>query len=227
MQGNNVNGNEYGIVATYNENGDNLVLISESLAAGGRISIHNANGAEMGHLSAGYISGELQLDNASGNALITAGPYNSRGRISAHDEDGNRRVIAFVDSTKGGQLELYDNTGTATIDCVANTGIVNCKKVMATDGVEELYDGSLSSGSTTFNYGNYNLYIVVGEVRSGGSMITMTVPKLLLSGSDQSFCISDEADYITFKMKYSSTTATLTFGSRSSSGSILKVYGVN
>jgi hypothetical protein len=133
----------------------------------------------------------------------------------------------FVDNNNGGQLELIDGNGNTAIDCEAGTGTIYCKKVKASEGVEELYDGSLSSGNITFNYGNYNLYIVVAEVRSGGSYITMTIPKLLLTGSDQSYCINDEVDYVTFKLKYSSSTVTLTFGSRSSSGSIVKVYGVN
>ena len=212
----------------YNQNGHTLVLLGLSIDLGGYIGVNNPDGDVMGYMGVSASGGNLRLGNTAGNDIVTAGPYNTdKGRISVHDGNGDRKGILFVDTHDGGQLELYDSNNTATIDCVADTGIVNCKKVLASEGVEELYDGYLSSGSTTFNYGNYNLYIVVAEVRSGGSYITMTIPKLLLTGTDQSYCISDEADYVTFKLKYSSSTATLTFGSRSSSGSIVKVYGVN
>lgn len=221
------NGHEYGEVSVWNENDKRLVRLGLSEGFGGHVGIYDANGDAMGHMGVSTSGGNLRLGNTAGNDIVTAGPYNSRGRISVHDGNGTRKGILFVDTHDGGQLELYDSNNTATIDCVADTGIVNCKKVLASEGVEELYDGYLSSGNTTFNYGNYNLYIVVAEVRSGGSYITMTIPKLLLTGTDQSYCISDEADYVTFKLKYSSSTATLTFGSRSSSGSIVKVYGVN
>ena len=172
--------------------------------------------------------GYVEVKDSDGDELAFLGKnsYGSGG-LSLKDGSGNLRANIFVGSAGDGSFNTYDSSGNNTINGSGQTGILKCKKVRASEGVEELYDGSLSSGNTTFNYGNYNLYIVVGEVRSGGSLITMTIPKILLSGSDQSFCISDEADYVTFKLKYSSSTATLTFGSRSSSGSIVKVYGVN
>ena len=228
VTGNTNNGHEYGEVSVWNENDKRLVRLGLSNDLGGHVGIYDANGDAMGHMGVSASGGYFSLGNAAGNDIVTAGPYyTDKGRISVHDGNGTRKGILFVDTHDGGQLELYDSNGTATVDCVADTGTINCKKVKASEGVEELFDGYLSSGNTTFNYGNYNLYIVVAEVRSGGSYITMTIPKLLLTGTDQSYCISDEADYVTFKLKYSSSTATLTFGSRSSSGSIVKVYGVN
>ena len=143
------------------------------------------------------------------------------------DANGIFPAGIYIDQNGAGALFLKDTNHTNSIFLSGDLGVIWCKKIRASEGVEELYNGSLSSGNTTFNYGNYNLYIIVGTVRSGGSNITMTIPKAMLTGNDQSFCISDEADYITFKMKYSGTTATLTFGSRSSSGEICLVYGVN
>ncbi len=222
------NGHEYGEFSVWNENDKMLARLGMSDSFGGNVTIYDANGDNVGFIGASSLGGNLRLGNTAGNDIVTAGPYNTdKGRISVHDGNGDRKGILFVDTHDGGQLELYDGNGNRTIDCESYTGTIYCKKVKASEGVEELYDGYLSSGNTTFNYGNYNLYIVVAEVRSGGSYITMTIPKLLLTGTDQSYCISDETDYITFKLKYSSSTATLTFGSRSSSGSIVKVYGVN
>lgn len=194
----------------------------------GHLWLANPNHDYIGGIWAASAGGAMELLNNAGNKVMTAGVNSyDGGYANVRNSSGDIKGTMFCGQAGDGTINLYDSSANNTINLSGEYGIVWCKKVRASEGVVELYDGSLSSGSTTFNYGNYNLYIVVAEVRSGGSMITMTVPKLLLSGSDQSFCISDEADYITFKMKYSSTTATLTFGSRSSSGSILKVYGVN
>ena len=194
----------------------------------GHLWLANSNHDYIGGIWAASAGGAMELLNNAGNKVMTAGVNSyDGGYANVRNSSGDIKGTMFCGQAGDGTINLYDSSANNTINLSGEYGIVWCKKVRASEGVVELYDGSLSSGSTTFNYGNYNLYIVVGEVRSGGSMITMTVPKLLLSGSDQSFCISDEADYITYKMKYSNTTATLTFGSRSSSGSILKVYGVN
>jgi len=88
-----------------------------------------------------------------------------------------------------------------------------------------LYSGSLSSGSTTFNYGNYKAYIIAGVPSSGASKMSIIVPKALITTSDVNWQIADEVNYRTFKLKYSGTTVTLTIGS--GSGIIQNVYGVN
>ena len=219
-------GNSGGYLMAYHTDGT-LRAELYSYNGEGHLWLANANGDYVGGMFAGTGGGSMDLQSDAGNKVMSADVYNTRGRIRVHDENGTARGFLWVDSTNSAQLELHDSSGTNTVDLEADTGTVWCKKVKASEGVEELYDGYLSSGNTTFNYGNYNLYIVVAEVRSGGSYITMTIPKLLLTGTDQSYCISDEADYVTFKLKYSGSTATLTFGSRSSSGSIVKVYGVN
>ena len=194
----------------------------------GHLWLANANQDYIGGMWANSSGGAAELLNNAGKKVMTAGVNSyDGGYVNIRDSSGNIRGAMFGGQAGDGSLNLYDSSDNNTINLSGEYGIVWCKKVRASEGVIELYDGSLSSGATSFNYGNYNLYIVVAEVRSGGSYITMTIPKILLSGSDQSFCISDEADYVTFKLKYSSSTATLTFGSRSSSGSIVKVYGVN
>ena len=192
-----------GLLHIYDDNGNSVIQIYND--NGGHVWLANGSNDYVGGIYAGANGAEIQLKNNAG--------YNTGWLWTGNNGDG--------------VLALNDATGNETIALTGRNGTISCKKVKASEGVEELYDGYLSSGNTTFNYGNYNLYIVVAEVRSGGSYITMTIPKLLLTGTDQSYCISDEADYVTFKLKYSSSTATLTFGSRSSSGSIVKVYGVN
>lgn len=88
-----------------------------------------------------------------------------------------------------------------------------------------LYSGTLSSGSTTFNYGNYKGYVIVGLPSSSASRMSLFIPKNVITTSDVSWQIADEVNYRGFKLKYSGTTVTLTIGN--GSGSITNVYGVN
>ena len=197
--------NSNGYVRVYNASGNTIGVMGKSGADGGCLYLYDSNGNYRGGFYQGTNGGALELFN----------------------NDGNRALMAWIGGNKDGVLDVYDENGNVTISLVGKTGVASCKKVKASEGVVELYDGSLSSGSTTFNYGDYNLYIVSAHVHSGGSKVTMTIPKALLTGSDENYCISDETDYIVFKLRYSGSTVTLTMGNKSSDGWIEKVYGVN
>lgn len=93
--------------------------------------------------------------------------------------------------------------------------------------VTQLYTGTLTTGSTTFNYGSYNFYIIVGQPSSSSSRCTVVIPKSVITTSAVSYQFADEANYYSFNLSYSGTTATLAYKGRSSSGQILKVYGIN
>lgn len=91
----------------------------------------------------------------------------------------------------------------------------------------QLYTGTLTTGSTTFNYGRYNFYIIVGQPSSSSSRCTVVIPKSVITTSAVSYQFADEANYYSFNLSYSGTTATLAYKGRSSSGQILKIYGIN
>lgn len=93
--------------------------------------------------------------------------------------------------------------------------------------VTQLYTGTLTTGSTTFNYGSYNFYIIVGQPSSSSSRCTVVIPKSVIATSAVSYQFADEANYYSFNLSYSGTTATLAYKGRSSSGQILKIYGIN
>lgn len=193
----------------------------------GHLWLSNPSKTYIGGMWAGSAGGEMELKNNAGNLTVRAGNngYNS-GFVNIKDSNGNTRAEMFAGSAGDGTVNAYDANGNVSINLSGQNGVGTFKKVKASEQVQDLYTGSLSSGSTTFNYGDYNMYIVVAHVRSGGSFITMTIPKALLTTSDQNYCISDEADYIVFKLKYSGSTATLTVGNKSSDGWICNVYGV-
>lgn len=195
---------------------------------GGYIGVYDANGTRIGcWYTSSYGGSYMGLYNSNGDVRLSLANHQYGGRLWIGNSSGNGAVIALAAQAGDGTVNVYDGNGNNTINLSGLNGIVNCKKVKASEGVVELYNGSLSSGSTTFNYGEYNLYIVSAHVHSGGSTITMTIPKAMLTGSDVNYCISDEVDYIVFRLRYSGSTVTLTIGNMSSDGWVDKVYGVN
>jgi hypothetical protein len=87
-----------------------------------------------------------------------------------------------------------------------------------------LYNGSLSSGSITFNYGNYNAYLILGQPGSATAIAGIVVPKGMITTSDVKYQITDESYYRCFNLKYSGSTVTLTISS--GSGTISRVFGL-
>ena len=66
----------------------------------------------------------------------------------------------------------YGGTGATTAaGARANLGI----------GITQLYFGTLTTGGTSFNYGNYNFYIILGQPWSSGSLTPIVVPKIALT----------------------------------------------
>ena len=87
-----------------------------------------------------------------------------------------------------------------------------------------LYNGSLSSGSITFNYRNYNAYLILGQPGSATAIAGIVVPKGMITTSDVKYQITDESYYRCFNLKYSGSTVTLTIST--GSGTISRVFGL-
>ena len=88
-----------------------------------------------------------------------------------------------------------------------------------------LYNGTLTSGSITFNYGNYNFYVIIGRPSSTASRTSLVVPRILLTTSAVSFQIADESNYNSFNLSYSGSTVTLAI--QNGAGQINRVFGIN
>ena len=132
-----------------------------------------------------------------------------------------------TDTHPGTRYTVY-HSGGATIPLFkGGTGGTTAAAARTNLGITctSLYSGTLSSGSTTFNYGNYKGYIIAGLPSSGASKMSLFIPKGMITTSDVSWQIADEVNYRGFKLKYSSSTVTLTIGN--GTGSITNVYGVN
>ena len=96
-------------------------------------------------------------------------------------------------------------------------------------GSTQLYSGTFNSGSTTFNYGDYNYYIIKLRVSTNGNYTTMTIPKIDITTSDTTYQFSTDSLYFSFRLKYSGNTCTMTYQNRTSGSTayIATVYGCN
>lgn len=218
-----------GYLNVYNANGDFAAYIeADPTTQNGEMGIYNSSGQLVASLLTNNTDGGLiNIRNASGVQGVSLSSVTAGGYIGLKNPNDTWIAELFAGATdQDGIFNLRDSSGNQQIWMKGEDGTINCKKVKSSEGTQEIYSGVLSSGSTTFNYGDYNLYVVVAHAHSNGSLITMTVPKSILTTSDETFCISDETEYICFKMKYSGTTATLTIGTKSSDGWVSNVYGV-
>ena len=132
-----------------------------------------------------------------------------------------------TDTHPGTRYTVYHSGGATIPLSKGGTGGTTAAAARTNLGITctSLYSGTLSSGSTTFNYGNYKGYVIVGLPSSGASKMSLFIQKALITTSDVTWQIADEVNYRGFKLKYSSTTVTLTIGG--GTGSITNVYGVN
>ena len=127
----------------------------------------------------------------------------------------------------GTRYTVYHSGGATIPISKGSTGATTAAAARTNLGITctSLYSGSLSSGSTTFNYGNYKAYIIVGNPTTSASKMSIIVPKGMITTSDVSWQIADEGYFRVFKLKYSGTTVTMTIGN--GYGSITNVYGIN
>ena len=151
---------------------------------------------------------------------------------------GTGGVNHGVYSNKLGKWLIYGNgtdvicNGTATnvTGTVAighgGTGATTAAAARTNLGITctSLYNGSLSSVSITFNYGNYNAYLILGQPGSATAIAGIVVPKGMITTSDVKYQITDESYYRCFNLKYSGSTVTLTIST--GSGTISRVFGL-
>lgn len=90
-----------------------------------------------------------------------------------------------------------------------------------------LFNRTLTTGSTSFNYGSYKAYVIIGQPSSSGSRVATIVPASQITTSAVGYQIADESYYYSFNLYYSGSTCYLAYRNRNSSGQILRVFGVN
>lgn len=130
-------------------------------------------------------------------------------------------------STHPGTRYTVYHSGNTVAVADGGTGASSAASARTNLGIAatSLYNGTLTSGSITFNYGNYNFYIIIGRPSSTASRVSLVVPKIMLTTSAVSFQIADESNYKSFSLYYSGSTVTLAI--QGGSGQINRVFGVN
>ncbi len=134
-----------------------------------------------------------------------------------------------TDTHPGTRYTVYHSGGATIPLSKGGTGGTTAAAARTNLGIAatSLYNGTLTSGSITFNYGSYNAYVIIGRPKSSSALISITLPKGILTTSDVTYQMADEANYVSFSVKYSSTTVTLTWKASSSTGQITRVFGIN
>lgn len=161
---------------------------------------------------------EVQMFVGVGTGGVNHGVYSNKlGKWLIYGNDTSVICNGTATNVTGTVAIGHGGTGATTAAAArTNLGVA----------VTSLYSGSLTgTNSCTFNYGNYNFYIIVGLPTSSSARIGLVVPKAILTTSDVKYQIADDANYCSFYLKYSGSTVTMTrYGGN---GSITNVYGVN
>lgn len=198
-------------------------------------------------LAGGTLTGQLKSTYGGVGMFISHGTANTDCGISMKRTDSEVQMFVGVGtggvnhgvySNKLGKWLIYGNgtdvicngtatnvTGTVTV-AHGGTGGTTAAAARTNLGITcaSLYNGSLSSGSITFNYGNYNAYLILGRPGSATAIAGIVVPKGMITTSDVKYQITDESYYRCFNLKYSGSTVTLTIST--GSGTISRVFGL-
>lgn len=89
-----------------------------------------------------------------------------------------------------------------------------------------LYWGTLTTGSTTFSL-NYKVFVIIGQPSSSSARAAVCIPASVISTAAVAYQFADESNYYSFNLSYSGSTVTLAFKGRSSTGQILRIFGIN
>lgn len=187
-----------------------------------RTTVNASSGSFYPVASAKSVNGSWDIG-ALGNNL-----YFSYATDTNFNAGTNSTTLAYINTSGNFSGKAANVTGTVAIGN-GGTGATTVANARTNLGITctQLYSGSLTTGSTTVNYGNYKAYIIIGVPKSSSSRCAMVIPKGVLTTSAVNYQFADESNYYSFKLSYSGTTLTVAYGSRSSTGEIQRIFGVN
>ena len=158
--------------------------------------------------------------------------YYGLTKLSSSTSSTSTTVAATASAVKAAyDRQDFDEISLTTALAIAHggTGATTAAAARTNLGITctSLYSGTLTTGSTTFNYGSYKGYIIVGQPSSASARVSLFIPKGQITTSAVTYQVADETNYYTFNLSYSNSTVTLAYKGRSSSGQIIRVWGVN
>ena len=109
------------------------------------------------------------------------------------------------------------------------TGATNAVTARSNLGIYAtcLFSGTVTTGSCSFSFSNYNFFIIIGQLSSTGSRSAIVVPRVAITTSSTPYQLADESYYYSFNLYYSGSYGYLVYKGRNSTGQILYIYGVN
>ena len=154
--------------------------------------------------------------------------YFSYATDTNYNAGTNSTMTRYINTSGNFNGNAANVTGTVAIGN-GGTGATTAAAARTNLGIAatSLYSGTLSSGSITFNYGSYKAYVIIGRPKSSSALESITIPKGLIGTSEATYQLADEANYVSFAIKYSGSTTTLTWKASSSTGQITRVFGIN
>lgn len=164
---------------------------------------------------------------SSNNTLAHFGANAHGGAyLDINNGNGDKAVRASAGEYQDGYIDVYDNNNNVAVSLVGGTG--GGGHIEQSAGVKELWDGeSYTTDIDIANaYGTYSSYLIYGRVDTGGSFISVLIPRTMLTTNNQKFVLADDTKYITFYVKYDGTTLKISHNTKNAMGCLLKVYGI-
>lgn len=165
------------------------------------------------------------------NMPLATTEYYGITKLSSSISSTSTTLAATASAVK----QAYDRNSWASISLTSplavsygGTGATNATAARRNLGISatSLYNGVITTGSTTFSK-NYKFFIIIGQPSSYSSRCDLVIPSSQLTTSAVNYQIADESNFYSFKLYYSGSTVTLAYADRSSSGQVLRVFGVN
>lgn len=187
-----------------------------------RGTVNSGSGSFYPLASAKSVNGSWEIGTLGDNF------YFSYATDTNYNAGTNSTTIRYINTSGNFSGNAANVTGTVTV-AHGGTGATTSAGARTNLGIActSLYSGTLTTGSTTFNYGNYKAYVIIGQPSSAAARVSLIIPKAQITTTATTYQLADETNYYTFNLSYSSTTVTLAYKSRSSSGQILSIFGVN
>ena len=163
-----------------------------------------------------------EMANGDNNAIEARhGTASARAGIGARRTDTGT-AISMIVGTGGNNHGIYSDSMSKWMIYSDGTDI------FSNLSVKQLNSGEITTGNQTLSGAQkYRLLLIYGVAVTGDPTICMMIPTSAIISTDLAYQINNENDFYSFYLKTSgSNNVVITYRSRSSSGKIIRVYGV-